>query len=240
MDNAIQQKEMTIKKNATMKKSTILLYQALIALVPLVYLYSVWNELAERVPLHYNIHNEADGFGDKEDFLMLMIFMYVVGVGNSAIILYKKSIDPKKYYSESTFVKISWATIIFIILLASFMIHITVNYTHGNINSFSAKHLTVLLTLFFAVLGNFMNNIKPNYFVGIRTPWTLEDEEIWRKTHHLTSKIWFFGGLIMLMLILLLPQNYSMFVLLIGLIPLAVVPIAYSYYLFKQKQKSVQ
>lgn len=239
MKQNVHELQNTETKNVR-KKSTILLYQALIALIPLVYLYSVWNELPEQVPLHYNYKMEVDRFGSKTEALWLNIFLYAITVGVSAITLFLDKIDPKKRYSETTSVKISWALIVFMTLLSSFIIYTDVKYTQGNSNSFPAKGIEILLVLFFTVLGNFMNNIKPNYFVGVRTPWTLNDEDIWKKTHHLTSKIWFFGGLIMLALILLLPQNYSVFVMLIGLIPLAVVPIAYSYYLFRQKQKNVQ
>jgi uncharacterized membrane protein len=51
---------------------------------------------------------------------------------------------------------------------------------------------------FFAVLGNYMHSIKPNYFVGFRTPWTLESEDNWRKTHQLVSKVWVPGGLLII------------------------------------------
>jgi uncharacterized membrane protein len=47
-------------------------------------------------------------------------------------------------------------------------------------------------------LGNYLPNLRPNYFVGIRTPWTLEDAETWRATHRLGGKLMFFGSLLLL------------------------------------------
>ena len=80
-----------------------------------------------------------------------------------------------------------------------------------------------------------MNNIKPNYFVGIRTPWNLEDETNWRKTHHLASKVWFFGGLIIGLLILLSPRTLASYILIIGTMPLALIPIYYSWSLLQKR-----
>jgi uncharacterized membrane protein len=53
--------------------------------------------------------------------------------------------------------------------------------------------------VFFVVVGNYLGNLRPNYFVGIRTPWTLEDPETWRATHRLGGRLMFFGGLILLL-----------------------------------------
>jgi uncharacterized membrane protein len=83
-----------------------------------------------------------------------------------------------------------------------------------------------------------MNNIKPNYFIGIRTPWNLEDVDNWRQTHHLASKIWFFGGLVMFFLSIILPENFVPYMTVVMLIPLALIPIYYSYSIFRQKQKN--
>ena len=62
--------------------------------------------------------------------------------------------------------------------------------------SMTMKFVFVSMGLLFALLGNNMYNIKPNYFAGIRLPWTFESEDNWRKTHHLAGRFWFFGGLI--------------------------------------------
>ena len=74
-----------------------------------------------------------------------------------------------------------------------------------------------------------MKNVKPNYFFGIRTPWTLANDEVWRKTHLLSSKIWVWGNLILATIILIIPNNYSSTVFISGIILLAAIPVYYSY-----------
>jgi uncharacterized membrane protein len=94
----------------------------------------------------------------------------------------------------------------------------------------------VLVALLFAVLGLFMNNLKPNYFIGIRTPWTLEYEDIWQKTHHVASKLWSWGGLITAALVILVPAAYSHYIFICAIIPIALVPVVYSFLLFREKK----
>ncbi|HWY11455.1 MAG TPA: SdpI family protein [Bacteroidia bacterium] len=222
-----------------MKKARIILMQALIGLIPVIYLLSIWNNLPESVPTHFNANFKADNFGSKFEMLGIILFMFAVTIGTSLLVINLNRFDPKQRYinNNSVIVKISWAVTIFISLISCFIVYETEHYTQANSSNISPKYIVALVALLFVVLGNFMNNIKPNYFVGIRTPWTLEDEENWRLTHHLGSKIWFFGGLIMFALVMFLPQEYVSYVIGFSVIPLAGIPIFYSFYIFRQKQK---
>jgi uncharacterized membrane protein len=80
--------------------------------------------------------------------------------------------------------------------------------------------------------------VKPNYFVGIRVPWTLDNEENWRLTHHLGSRVWFFGGLLMFILTLILPAQFASYIMVFGIIPMIIIPVAYSFYIFRKKKSS--
>ena len=56
----------------------------------------------------------------------------------------------------------------------------------------------LIIAVLFTVIGNLMPKFKHNYFIGIKTPWTLASEEVWFATHRLGGKLWFYGGLIMI------------------------------------------
>jgi uncharacterized membrane protein len=222
-----------------MKKAKTILLQALIGLIPAIYLLSIWNTLPERVPIHYNANFEADAFGSKFEVLWIILFMFVVAIGTSLLILNLNKIDPKQRYATNNtlFVKISWTVLLFISLISCFIVYETEHYTQTNESSFSPKYIVALVALLFVALGNYMNTIKPNYFVGIRTPWTLDDEENWRLTHHLASNVWFFGGLLLFVLVMVLPQEYAVYGMVFSILPLAGIPIFYSFYIFRQKLK---
>lgn len=65
-------------------------------------------------------------------------------------------------------------------------------------NVAAGRIMVTCLLLFFVILGNYLGNLRPNYFVGIRTPWTLENPETWRATHRLGGRLMFFGALVLL------------------------------------------
>jgi uncharacterized membrane protein len=78
-----------------------------------------------------------------------------------------------------------------------------------------------------------MHSIKPNYFAGLRTPWALEDPDNWRATHRLAGKLWFAGGLVITIAVLLLPTvpGFIFFMSIVAV--LVLIPFIYSYRYFK-------
>ena len=223
----------------TMKRIQTILIHVLIGLIPIIYFLSIWNKLPNIVPIHFNANFEPNNFGSKSELLVILIILFVGATGSSFLLNNLNKFDPKQRFSNnsSLTIKISWTVTIFFLIISCLIVYVTENYNRANINGLSPRYVAVLIALLFIVLGNLMNNIKPNYFFGIRTPWTLESEENWRMTHYLGSKIWFFGGLIMFLLILILPQEFAFYVLTLSIIPMAGIPVFYSYYIFRQKQK---
>jgi uncharacterized membrane protein len=100
------------------------------------------------------------------------------------------------------------------------------------------KVFPALMGVFFIFMGNILHSIKPNYFAGIRTPWTLESEETWRKTHQLGGKIWFFGGFVMVLNGLVVPFPASTFVMMGLLFIMCIIPVVYSYTYYQSIQKN--
>ncbi len=92
--------------------------------------------------------------------------------------------------------------------------------------------------LFWCILGNYMYNIKPNYFAGFRLPWTLSNEDNWRKTHRLAAKLLFGGGLLIFITALLLPPTVLTYTTVSIAAISTIIPIIYSYMLFR-KQKAL-
>lgn len=89
--------------------------------------------------------------------------------------------------------------------------------------------------LLFTIIGNFMPKFKQNFYAGIRTSWTLSDEDVWYKTHRLGGKVWFVGGLLM-MVSSILPDNLKMKVFFTVVVAISVIPMVYSYIVYKNKQ----
>ena len=94
-----------------------------------------------------------------------------------------------------------------------------------------------MIGLLFIMMGNYFQTVRPNYFVGIRTPWTLENEQVWKKTHRLGGRIWVAGGISIVLLGLLINSVTAMLICFFGLILIMVlVPVVYSYMEFRKNR----
>ena len=203
----------------------------LILAIPVVYLAVSWNQLPERVPLHYNLKGEPDRMGSKSEFLWLIGVVTLVNIGVYFLLVNIHRIDPKRKFGEENVPrmrKLAFAISVFMSVLACFIIYSTVNSQL----KFNSNFVVIGIGLLFVVIGNYFYSIKPNYFAGIRTPWTLESEDNWRKTHQLGSKIWFAGGLLVIVAGLLLKDTALFVVMISTIVVLVIIPIAYSYRLF--------
>ena len=218
-----------------MNKTKTILLQSLISLIPIGYYLAIWDKLPDNVPIHYNANFEANGYGSKTEMLFLLLFILGISIISSLILLNIDKFDPKKRYAENSVLikKITWTSIVFMSLISINIVYITQHYPNVN----GLIYLLALVALLFSALGNLMNNAKPSFFFGIRTPWALNDEENWRETHRFGAKLWFWGGLILAILIFVLPKDYTSKLMLFGILPLTIIPYAYSFYLFWKKQK---
>jgi uncharacterized membrane protein len=219
-----------------MKKFSLWDVAALVIwLLPLGYLLLVYGALPAIVPIHYGLNGKPDGYSSKNEFLLIQLLMPAISACTYFLLKFLPAIDPKKKvnYGEQTFQKLGFGLIVFLAALSVTITYVTVDPDH--ILSMN-KLLLPLIGLLFVFLGNMMYSIKPNYFAGVRTPWTLEDEGNWRATHRLAGKVWVAGGLVITIAMLLLPSPASIFVFLPCVMVMALIPIIYSYMYFKKHQ----
>ena len=206
-----------------------------VLLAPVAYLALVWNKIPGTVPMHYNLAGEPDRYGNKSELFLVLGIMIVVSIGLYFLLTNIHRIDPKKKYSAENLPRmrsLAFAICIFLSALSCFIIYNTMHPGAG----FNSKFIIAGVGLLFVVIGNYMYNIKPNYFAGIRLPWTLENEDNWKQTHLLAGKIWFAGGLLIALLGLFVSQKV-MFVLMMSVIAvMVIIPVIYSYRFYKQQQ----
>ncbi|HEY2581681.1 MAG TPA: SdpI family protein [Mucilaginibacter sp.] len=217
-----------------MKKFTWLDGAALVVwLLPAAYLLFVYSSLPGSVPVHYDLNGKVDRYGDRGEFLTFEWIMLGVPALVYFLLKFLPAIDPKRQvkYGEGTFQKLAFGLVIF---LSALNIAIIFSTIHQEVKI--ERLIFPLIGLLFVFIGNIMNSIKPNYFAGIRTPWTLENEDNWRATHRLAGKIWFAGGILLTILMLFLSSAAGdiIFMCLLGVMVL--VPVIYSYVYFKNHQ----
>jgi uncharacterized membrane protein len=213
-----------------MKKWISDLMVVILLLIPFLYLFEVYSTLPSVVPTHFGIDGKPNGYSDKTRLMWILGFVALVSGGSYLLIRHLPKIDPKRTAAMSSG-KLRNIALAVVALMTAIMISIMYSAIHG-IFSFN-RILNPLLGIFFTIIGNLMYNIKPNYFVGVRIPWTLENEDNWRATHRVAGVLWVIGGLLITIFTLFLPAQTGEYFLIGTAAILALVPIIYSFNYFR-------
>ncbi|KAB7730026.1 DUF1648 domain-containing protein [Rudanella paleaurantiibacter] len=214
-----------------MKKTNstdVLIWMAIVA--PFAYAALVWDQLPPRLISHYGINGKPDGTMPKGTFLLLMggiqVFIY-------AITRYAPGAGVFSNAQSGNYHRLRLVVSLFLSGLMCWTLYAS---TQAGLAEDSSPIMLVLMVLM-AALGNYMTTVKPNFFIGIRTPWTLFNETVWRKTHQMAGRLWVGGGVTGAILLLLVPQAWQMPIILTITGVLAVVPMAYSYWAYRNEKR---
>ena len=218
-----------------MRKHTLLrwTFVCVIALIPWVYLLSIWSSLPERIPVHFRIDGTPDKYGQRNEIFLIPATCTLVSILVYLLLTNIYKIDPKRRAQKQPeiFFKIAMVVVVFI----SCMSIIILNWTATQ-HTMGMNLVLAMMGLLFAYMGNVMHSIKPNYFAGFRLPWTLESEENWRATHLLGSKIWFAGGILIAILALFIKPLVMFFIMMGIVLVMVIIPTVYSYRMFARSK----
>ncbi|GAB4043495.1 SdpI family protein [Spirosoma jeollabukense] len=212
----------------TNTSAEILIVTVLIA--PFVYVGLLWHQLPAEIATHFDVHGHADGWMPKGEATLL--------VGIASVILYLvlrylPSIDPKGRLQSSNYQKLRFVITLGFAAILGWMWYMA---GHQANERQSYAVMLAIIGLLLAGIGNYMTTVKPNWFIGIRTPWTLQNETVWRKTHRMGGRLMVVGGLLSAVLALVVPTPYTE-VSVVGVILLtSLVPVVYSYIYFQQEK----
>jgi uncharacterized membrane protein len=200
------------------------LFILIIIIIPVAYLLSIWAELPEEVPMHWNAKGQIDRYGSKNELVGLLLML---NLPLYFILKYAPKIDPKKKISESQLAGLRLVMHLFMSALALFIL-----YSTKQAEMSSPFGIISLVGLLFTGLGWYFTKLKPNYFIGIRTPWTLESEEVWTRTHKASAPVWMIGGIFMA-IALLIVESASVYIVLGTTLLLTIYSVGYSWWAFK-------
>lgn len=194
--------------------------------------YWAYSKLPAKIITHWNFYGQADGWGSRDFhsifFPGLLIVMY-------ALFNFVPNFDPRKErYEEFSKVYLIMRNLILSALAGIFVASTMVNLGYDlNMGVVTAT----IIGLMMIFLGNYFGKLKRNWFVGIKSPWTLSSENVWNKTHRLGGKLFMIWGLGMI-IAPWLNSYLGMGILLGGILVILISVNVYSYLLFKQEKKS--
>ncbi len=184
--------------------------------------------LPERVPVHWDLAGKADGFGPAWQNALLMP---ALALGLWALLLVLPLADPLRRNYPRFLVTLKLFRWLVPLLIAAFQVVVALGML--GVASDPGQGVRAILAIAFVVLGNSMGKLKHNWFIGIRTPWTLASEEVWTRTHRLAAPIWVAGGLVQLAGAFVRgTAGEALFAVSLG--AMVLVPVGYSYLLFRK------
>ena len=204
-----------------MKKITIAIILIIIlSFVIAIYAYQTID--GDKVASHWNAKGEVNGYMSK--FLGVFLFPLIL-IGLYLVFLVIPKIDPLKKNIE----KFRKYYDIFILAIMLFMFYVFILTLLFNLGySFNMKTMLMpTIGLLFFGIGMFMKKLKRNWFIGIRTPWTISNDEVWKKTHLLGAKLFKLLGIIIFLGIFF--RKYLLWFILVPVIISVVWLFAYSY-----------
>ena len=200
----------------------------LILAAPFVLIAIFWDKIPDQVPMHWNLQNEVDSYASK-GFGMFALPVFNILLYGLFFLLPR--IDPRKENYKlfgSAYATLRLVIITFMFVLFGVIMLVSMGY-ELNIGLIVID----LVSILFLVLGNMFGKIRFNYFVGIKTPWTLANQDVWQKTHRLGGKVWVIGSIIMLILSFALPFEWLIYIFIAYIAVIVVIPVVYSYKLYK-------
>ncbi len=216
---------MTMKKNPIYSEATMITLLCL----PYLYLALIWNVLPASIPAHYGPTGRPDRYDAKESTALILGIATLLMYG----VRFLPHLDPKNNLLGSNFIKIRWLLIVFWSTFMGWFWYISL---HGVAPDSMTGTVLIGVNLLLVGLGNLMYTLKPSFFVGIRTPWTLSSDIVWRRTHQLAGKLWVAGGLVGALVTWLLPATLKMPVSMTIIGVLVLIPAVYSYWLYRQAE----
>lgn len=205
------------------KKSLVILIWGF-ALLPVIITFAVYGKLPENIPMHWNIHGEIDSWSPKFPWAFAIPF---VGILIAFMMWGLPKFDPKKENYEKfkpQYLIIKLLMVVFFAIIQIVILSISMGASSLRVDTISK----LLLGILFIVFGNLMPKLKHNYFVGIKTPWTIASEAVWARTHRHGGIIWFITGFL-LTILSFIPGSVSDRIYFFLIIIVAVEPTIYSY-----------
>lgn len=150
-----------------------------------------YNTMPDPAPTHWNLKGEIDGYGPR---WVAAFLMPIIATGLMALLAGLPLLGP--FRENFMRFRVTYGRICVAVLTLIMAIHaVFVLGATGRTMQIGAT-LSIILGLMLAVLGNYMGKVRRNFYVGIRTPWTLANEVVWERTHRAGSKIMVIVGLV--------------------------------------------
>lgn len=215
--------------------NTCLVLSAIAAGISL-YLYEQRADLfPARVPTHFDLHGQPDGWTLRDDMFWPLMGMPLVMFGMSLLSVALPWMSPAKFKVDANARVYSYVIFLVVVLFGYLQAVMVLTFMDAG-GDFLRFYLGGMF-LFFMLLGNVLGQVPRNFWMGVRTPWTLASNIVWVKTHRLAAWLFVASGLAGMFLVWC---DASPYLYIAVLTPAVIVPVIYSLVLYKRLEKTGQ
>jgi len=194
---------------------------------------ALWNQLPDQMASHWNENDQVDGTMPR---FWGVFMMPLIALGMLGLFMIVPSIDPLK----ANIAQFRGTFNLFIVLMIVFLLYVhglTIVWSLGYQNFRMSSAMLPFVGLLFIFIGYLLRKAKRNFFIGIRTPWTLSSDTVWDETHRLGSILFMISGAFAL-LGAFLGGMAAFLLMFIPLMGSALFLVVYSYILYRNETKS--
>ena len=223
---------MTEKDQGSASRKIVLIVTSIICLLPICLALVMYDDLPEKVVMQWNFEGNPNWYAHKAVIAFgIPLFFMVLNIAMN-LLFYA---DPKRENTSKVMrIFVAWFIPVLSLIIVPLML-----LMNSGVELPIPMIVFILIGLIFIFIGNYLPKSRQNFSVGVRTKWTLNDPENWNKTHRVAGVTFMIGGLLFIVLAFLPLENIIgiIFIFLIIII-MAVVPILYSYNLYKRTSKN--
>lgn len=212
------------------KKTNIII--AVILLVSIAITVVMYPSIPDIIPTHWGVSGQIDGTGPK---YMLFVF-WGIAAGVNVLMLFAEKIDPKGE-NYARFPKVFNVFRVFFTAMLCGMELLSIGFAFDPQFADMNTIMFIVMGGMFVLMGNYMPKVKHNYTFGIKTPWTLDSETVWNKTHRMAGPLWVASGLV-IMAMAFIKTALMVNIMVVVIAVVVIVPMVYSYFEFQKEKKN--
>jgi uncharacterized membrane protein len=189
--------------------------------------------MPEQVPVHWNLQGEVDGYSSR---WFAVLFMPAVSFVVFVLFRALPGRDPVSSSESNASLMARFGNWIVLFLLVVQLALL------GNAIGLQFDFIRVILAgagVLFVAIGNEMGRLKPNSWAGVRLPWTMTDEDVWRESNRMGGRGMVVAGLLTVLFAALLPADIVLYVVIAAMLGGVIFMIGYSYWVAEKKRKSM-
>ena len=213
-----------------MKNKKLIVLMWLFALIPPVLILALWSRLPARVPVNWGFNGQVT-YGSKTSILTMAALSPLIALMLQVL----PKVDPKKRnYAKFQSLYDGFTVVILAFLGLITCMVLLETFRPGTLNV--GRVVMAGVSVLFLVIGCILGKVKPNWFMGIRTPWTLSDPDVWNKTHRMGGWVFFLSGAVTLVLSFLATERLCVTVMMLTMLGGMVLTVVMSFLWYKARQ----